>query len=189
MVLSSGGSSPRCLTSANPGRAGSAVAGSRDHRRAHDKRPRRRCLLLAPVPPVAPRWQARTSDDTGLRDLRADHYYLLRPGGLSPVVDDRPHFYVLTLGAASADAPASWPSWPGRVSATRLTPYHWARALHGRQAGSRLPLTTEDGRSQISGDLRGSERPRERPPAPSCPMCLSGLAYHRRDNLPGQIRA
>ena len=35
--------------------------------------------------------------------------YLLRSGGLSPVADDRPHFYVLTLRAASADAPASWP--------------------------------------------------------------------------------
>ena len=49
VVLSSGGRSPRWLTSANPGRAGSAVVGSRDHRRAHDKRPRRRCLLLAAV--------------------------------------------------------------------------------------------------------------------------------------------
>ena len=49
VVLSSGGRSPRWLTSANPGRAGSAVIGSRDHRRAHDKRPRPRCLLLAAV--------------------------------------------------------------------------------------------------------------------------------------------
>ena len=34
-----------------------------------------------------------------------------------------------------------------------------------------------------------SERPRERPPTPSCPILPDVLAYHRRDNLPGQIRA
>jgi hypothetical protein len=58
-------------------------------------------------------------------------------------------------------------------------------------AASRLPAPAhaEDRRSQISGDLRARERPRERPPPPSSPMHLSGLAYHRRDNLPGQIRA
>jgi hypothetical protein len=58
------------------------------------------------------------------------------------------------LGAAYADVPAGWPSWPGRVSAFLLTLYHWARALHARQAGSQLPLAAEDGRSQISGDLQ-----------------------------------
>jgi hypothetical protein len=57
------------------------------------------------------------------------------------------------LGAADARAPTSWPSEPGRVSVFRLT-LQRARALHVRQAGSRLPLTAEDGRSQISGDLR-----------------------------------
>jgi hypothetical protein len=36
----------------------------------------------------------------------------------------------------------------------RLTLHYWARALHARQAGSRLPLTAGDRRSQISGDLR-----------------------------------
>jgi len=58
------------------------------------------------------------------------------------------------LGAAYADAPTGWPSWPGLVSVLRLTLYHRARALHARQAGSRLPLAAEDGRSQISGDLQ-----------------------------------
>jgi hypothetical protein len=60
------------------------------------------------------------------------------------------------LDAASFGASASWPSWPGRVSATRLTLYHGARALHARQAGSRLPLTAGDGRPQISGDVPGA---------------------------------
>jgi hypothetical protein len=41
-----------------------------------------------------------------LRDLQADRY-LLRPGGLSPVINDRPHFYVLTLRAAFTDAPSN----------------------------------------------------------------------------------
>jgi hypothetical protein len=62
------------------------------------------------------------------------------------------------LSAASADAPAGWPSLPGRVSVSRLTLYHRARTLHARQAGSRLPLTAEDGRSQTSGDLRAQRK-------------------------------
>jgi hypothetical protein len=36
----------------------------------------------------------------------------------------------------------------------RLTLYHRARALHKRQTGSRLALTAQDRRSQISGDVR-----------------------------------
>ena len=46
----------------------------------------------------------------GLRDSRAGDRYLLRSDRLSPVTEDRPHFYVATLGAAYAAAPASWPS-------------------------------------------------------------------------------
>ena len=57
------------------------------------------------------------------------------------------------LGATYADAPVGWPSKPGRVGVSRLTLYRWARALHARQAGSRLPLAAEDGRPQISGDV------------------------------------
>ena len=125
----------------------------------------------------------------GLWDLRADDRCLLGSDRLSPVAEDRPHFYVQTLRAASAGAPASWPSWPGRVSVSRMTRSHRARALHARQASSRLPRTTQDGRSQISDDLQVQRQAQGRPPPPSCPMCLSGLAYHRRDNLPGQIRA
>jgi hypothetical protein len=53
------------------------------------------------------------SADLSLRDLRTYGRYLLRPGGLSPVIDDRPHFYVLTLHAASTDAPSNWPPQPG----------------------------------------------------------------------------
>ena len=65
--------------------------------------------LLAPV--LARHLDGRPDRpaDIGLRDLRAGGRYLLRSGGLSPVADDRPHFYVLILRAASADAPASWP--------------------------------------------------------------------------------
>jgi hypothetical protein len=47
------------------------------------------------------------SADLSLRDLRTCGRYLLRTGGPSPVIDDRPHFYVLTLRAASTDAPSN----------------------------------------------------------------------------------
>jgi hypothetical protein len=76
---------------------------------------------------------------------------------------------------------------PGQRDSVDAVPR--ASALHARQAGSRLPLTAEDRRSQISGDLRVQRRARERLPRPSCPMLPDVLAYHRRDNLPGQIRA
>jgi hypothetical protein len=46
----------------------------------------------------------------GLRDSRASGRCLLRSDRLSLVAEDRPHFYVRTLGAAYADAPASRPS-------------------------------------------------------------------------------
>jgi hypothetical protein len=78
------------------------------------------------------------------------------------------------LGAAYADAPAGWPSLPGRASVSRLTLYHGARALHAGQAGSRLPLAAEDGRSQISGDVRvqrkaqGTSAAAFVPDAPGC---------------------
>jgi len=127
--------------------------------------------------------------DTGLRDPRAWRRYLLCSDRLSPVAEDQPHFYVATLGNAYAGAPASWPSWPGRVSASRLTLYHGATALHARHAGSRLPLTAGMGARRSAAIYGGSERPRERPPRPSCPMLPDVLAYHRRDNLLGQIRA
>ena len=47
---------------------------------------------------------------TGMRNSRAGDCCLLGSDRLSPVAEDRPHFYVATLGAASAGAPANWPS-------------------------------------------------------------------------------
>jgi len=44
--------------------------------------------------------------DPGLRDSRAGGRYLLCSDRLSPVAEDRPHFYVQTLRPAYADAPA-----------------------------------------------------------------------------------
>jgi hypothetical protein len=126
---------------------------------------------------------------TGLRDPRTGDRCLLRSDRLSPVAEDRPHFCVATLGAAYAGAPASWPSWPGQVSAFgRRCSTGQGPCMRGKPAsGPRSPPRMGARRSAaIYGD---SERPGERPPPPSCPMCLSGLAYHRRDNLPGQIRA
>ena len=57
------------------------------------------------------------------------------------------------------------------------------------QTGSRLRLTAEDRCPQISGVVRVRDTPGGTSPALSCPMCPSVLAYHRRDNVPGQIRA
>ena len=65
--------------------------------------------LLAPVLERYLDDRLDRSADLSLRDLRTCGRYLLRTDGLSPVADDRPHFYVLTLRAASTDAPASWP--------------------------------------------------------------------------------
>jgi hypothetical protein len=48
--------------------------------------------------------------DTRLRDSRTGDRNLLRSDRLSPVAEDRPHFYVQTLGTAYADASGSWPS-------------------------------------------------------------------------------
>jgi len=98
---------------------------------------------------------------------------------------DRTFMYKLWAPHPPARRPGGRPG-PGRVSVSRLTLYHRATALHARQAGSRPPLTAEDRRAQISGDLRAQQRPRERPPPPSCPMLPGLVAYHRRDNLPGQ---
>jgi hypothetical protein len=66
--------------------------------------------LLAPV--LAQHLDGRPDRpaDMGLRDLQAGSRYLVGSGGLSSVIDDQPHRYVLTLRAASADASASWPS-------------------------------------------------------------------------------
>jgi PPM family protein phosphatase len=64
--------------------------------------------LLAPVLERHLNARLDRSADLSLRDLRTCGHYLLRTDGLSPVIDDRPHFYVLTLRAASVGAPSNW---------------------------------------------------------------------------------
>ena len=117
--------------------------------------------LPALVSRTAPGRQTRfCSADTALRDSRGQGQPLpavLLTDSARPQKTD-PALLCANFGRRSTDAPASRPSWPGRVSATRLTLYHRARALHARQAGSRLPLAAEDGRSQISGDLRAQRK-------------------------------
>ena len=64
------------------------------------------------------------------------------------------------------------------------------KALHAGQVGSRLPLHRRGMGACRSAAINGTaRRPAARPPPPSCPMCRGVLAYHRRDNVPGQIRA
>jgi hypothetical protein len=77
----------------------------------------------------------------------------------------------------------------GRDSVSRLTPAPLGKALHALQADSRLALTAEAGRPQISRDMRYRDTPSGTSAPPSCPMRRGLLAYHRRDNVPGQIRA
>jgi PPM family protein phosphatase len=64
--------------------------------------------LLAPTLPRHLDGRADRSADMGLPNLRADGRYLLFTGGLSPVVDDRPHRNVL-ISRRNREAPASWP--------------------------------------------------------------------------------
>jgi hypothetical protein len=102
-------------------------------------------------------WTGRPdrSADMGLQDLQVGDRYLLFPDDLSPVVDDRPHRNVLTLHDLSADASASQPPYPGAGASGSpggLVPMRKAR--HAGQTGSRLPLTAEDRRPQISGVVR-----------------------------------
>ena len=67
----------------------------------------------------------------GLQDLRAGDRYLLCTGGLSPVVDDRPHRNVLTLRAVIRRRAGQLAVLAAdRASVSRLTPYRWARVLH-----------------------------------------------------------
>jgi len=105
--------------------------------------------LLALVPERHLDGKTDCPADAGLRDSRAGDRHLRCSDRLSPVTEDRPHFYVQTLDAASADA-------PGRRVPVDAVPR--ARALHARQAGSRLPLAAEDGRLQISGDVRAQRQ-------------------------------
>ena len=87
-----------------------AYAGRRlfaDHREPHARQSHPEPGLLAPTLKRHLDGRLDRSADLSLRDLRTCGRYLLRPGGLSPVADDRPHFYVLTLRAASTDAPSN----------------------------------------------------------------------------------
>ena len=125
----------------------------------------------------------------GLRDSRAGDCCLLCSDRLSPVAEDRPHYYVRNFGRRIRRCAGQLAVLAGPVSVSRLTLHHGATALHARQADSRIPLTPKIGARRSAAIYGHSERPGERPPPPSCPMCYGGLAYHRRDNLPGQIRA
>ena len=128
--------------------------------------------------------------DTGLRDLRAGGRYLLCSGGLSPAVDDRPLRNVLILRPhqPTRRRMAARAGEPGQ-----RVPVDPRTAVQGPACGAnRLPAPTARrgcapaDQPRYAGTAR---RPAARPPPPSCPMCPGVLAYHRRDNVPGQIRA
>ena len=160
-----------------------------DRRGPRDRQRRRRRRPARAGPRTASGRQAKLPGRYRPAGFAGRGRYLLCSDRLSPVAVDRPHFSVQTLRAAYADALPSWPSWPGLVSMFRLTLYHGARALHARQAGSRSRSPPGTGACRSAAMYGCSDRPRERPPRPSCPMLPDVVAYHRRDNLPGQIRA
>ena len=80
---------------------------------------------------------------------------------------------------------------PGRrpASVSRLTPYQWARVLQAGQAGSRLHFLLRMRACRSAAIYGAVGRPAARRLPPSCPMRRGVLAYHRRDNVTGQIRA
>jgi hypothetical protein len=85
--------------------------------------------------------------ETGRGIRRPGDRYLPCSDRLSPVAEDRPHFYVQTFGRRirrRADQPIVLAGPGQRVPVDAVA---GARALHTRQAGSRLPLTAEEGRS------------------------------------------
>ena len=91
--------------------------------------------------------------------LRADGRYLQCTGRLSLVVDDRPQRNVLiSVPYPPRRRPAGRPS-SRPASVSRLTPYRCAGVQHAGQAGSRLPLSAEDARPQISRDTGSREMP------------------------------
>jgi hypothetical protein len=145
--------------------------------------------LLAPTLPLHLDGRPDRSADMEPRDLRAGDRYLQYIGRLSPVVDDRPQRNVLISAPypprrRPAGRPSRRPSQRFPADSVSL-----AKGLHAGQVGSRLALPTEDARPQISRDTGSAIRPAARPPPPSCPMCPGVLAYHRRDNVPGQTQA
>ena len=93
--------------------------------------------------------QARTVRPMWLADRRPVPAVCRRTG---PLMDDRTHFFVLTLRAISADALASWASYPGRADVSRLTPYPLRK---GRCKGKAAPDARRDAGPHISGDMPG----------------------------------
>ena len=161
-----------------------------DHRGPYDRQP---CLgrrlaragaRTAPGRQARPSGRYRPTGPAGRWPLPA----VLRrtqPGHRRPTAPECTHFACRIrrragqLAALAAD----------RASVSRLTPYRCeGPCMRGKPApGSHCLLRMRSCRSaSIYGTAR---RPAARPPPPSCPMRLGVLAYHRRDNVPGQIRA
>ena len=159
-----------------------------------------RTTRSATSPPASacPRWSSngtwtasqivRPVQTSGIH--RPGDRYLLRSGRLSLVAEDRPHFYVQTFGRRICQRAGQLAvlAGPGQRVPVDAVPLGKDPACAAKSApGSRSPPRT--GARRSAGMYGGGDRPRERPPLRSCPMLPDGLAYHRRDNLPGQNRA
>ena len=101
---------------------------------------------------------------------------------------DRTGMYSLCAPHPPTRRPHARPSRrPGQRVPVDPVPLCKARHAGKPAPGSRCPPRMGARRSAaICGTAR---RPAARPPPPSCPMRPDVLAYHRRDNVPGQIRA
>jgi hypothetical protein len=190
VVLSSGGRSPRWLTSANPG-AGRLRSGRL--REITDERTISDFAVGACCPRRCPLWHQDGRPE--LRIIRAcgsaDRWPLPAAPRRTQPNRRRPTALFCTHFARRIHRRALQLT---AVTGTRASVPQSTRTavqgpcMRGKSApGSRsLPKFGACRSAAITGTARG---PVARPARPSRPMCLSGLAYHRRDNMTGQIRA
>jgi hypothetical protein len=128
--------------------------------------------------------------DMGLRDLRAGGplpavHRRTQPDGGRPTASECTYFPgVVTRGVGQVAALTA-----DRASVSLLTPtgvQGSCMRANPAPGSNSLPRM----RARRSAAIPGTAKcPAARPPPPSCPMRPGVLAYHRRDNVPGQIRA
>jgi len=159
------------------------TASARDYSGLYDRQPRLgRWLARAGARP-APGRQAGPSGCYGPAGRRPQPAVL---GGLSAVVDDRPHRNVLTSRAASAGAAASRPPQPGgRTSVSGMAPYRCASSGKCRAYPLSLIWHAGDPRPHISRDTRC----RDPPGTAAALLAARGTRANRRTMPPAPARS
>ena len=180
---------PRCPPSATPARSGSPGPTPPEHRGPYDRQTSSRRRLARAGARTAPGRQAGPFGrywPAGLAGRWPLPAALRRtqPGRGRPNAPECTHF-----APASAEAAADAAPEPGaQASVSRLTPVPLCRpGMRGKPApGSRYP--PKMGARRSAAICGTAKRPAAPPAPPSCPMCRGVLAYHRRDDVPGQMR-